>query len=62
MENVERTEIQHMLERSDYVEKENRCLKDLLDRAGISYAKPNLSYHSGHGKSMPRGPYAFSIL
>ena len=46
MENVERTEIQHMLERSDYVEKENRCLKDLLDRAGISYEQTGASKHT----------------
>ena len=46
MENGERTEIQHMLERSDYVEKENRCLKDLLDRAGISYEQTGASKHT----------------
>lgn len=37
MENVERTEMQHMLERINHLEKENRYLKDLLNRAGISY-------------------------
>ena len=39
MGNVEQTELQHMLERIEYLEKENRYLKDLLDRAGISYEK-----------------------
>ena len=29
--------MQHMLERIEYLEKENRYLKDLVDRAGISY-------------------------
>ena len=38
MGNAEQTEMQHVLERIDHLEKENRYLKDLLDRAGISYA------------------------
>ena len=37
MGNAEQTEMQHVLERIDHLEKENRYLKDLLDRAGISY-------------------------
>ena len=37
MENVEQTAMQHMLERINHLEKENRYLKDLLDRAGIFY-------------------------
>ena len=37
MGNVEQTEVQHMQERIYHLEKENRYLKDLLDRAGISY-------------------------
>ena len=39
MGSAEQTEMQHMLERIEYLEKENRYLKDLLDRAGISYEK-----------------------
>ncbi len=39
MGSAEQTEMQHMLERIEYLEKENRYLKDLLDRAGISYKK-----------------------
>ena len=43
MGNVEQTEMQHMLERIEYLEKENRYLKDLLDRAGISYEQTSAS-------------------
>ena len=37
MDNLLQTEMQHMQERIDHLEKENRYLKDLLNRAGISY-------------------------
>lgn len=37
MGSAEQTEIQHMLERVNKLEKENQYLKALLDRAGISY-------------------------
>lgn len=43
MGNVEQTEMQHMLERIEYLEKENRYLKDLLDRTGISYEQTSAS-------------------
>ena len=37
MGNIEQAKVQHMQERINHLEKENRYLKDLLDRAGISY-------------------------
>ncbi len=46
MGNVEQTEMQHMLERVEYLEKENRYLKDLLDRAGIFYEQIVASKHA----------------
>lgn len=43
MGNVEQAEVQHMQERMDQLEKENRYLKDLLDRVRISYEKTVIS-------------------
>ena len=37
MGNTKQAEVKRMQERIEYLLKENRCLKDLLDRAGISY-------------------------
>lgn len=53
MDNLLQTEMQHMQERIDHLEKENRYLKDLLDRAGISYEKTVISNQAREGAFDP---------
>lgn len=53
MDNLLQAEMQHMQERIDHLEKENRYLKDLLNRAGISYEKTVISNQAREGAFDP---------